>query len=125
MAIEYQIEVRENYVYIQCQGIYNGSDLMALFDEVLQIPGRTDREVVLVDVQDIGGDHPTTMERYQIGVFIAEHNYLGVCIVVVGKEPYVDPRRFGETVAVNRGARGKVFTDIDEAVAWIDAYVQQ
>ena len=125
MSIEYQADVRENYVYIHCQRTYKDTDLLALFDEVLQIPGRSDREVVLVDVQDIGGDHPTTMERYKMGVFIADHNYLGVCIVVVGKEPYVDPRRFGETVAVNRGARGKVFTDIDEAVAWIDAFVQQ
>ena len=125
MNIDYQAEVRENHVYIHCQGIYNERDLMLLFDEVLQIPGRNDREVVLVDVREISGDHPTTMERYKLGVFISEHNYLGICIVVVGKEPYVDPGRFGETVALNRGARGKVFIDMEAALAWIDSYIQK
>jgi len=36
----------------------------------------------------------------------------------------IDLERFGETVAVNRGAIGKVFTDVDEAVAWLEQIVK-
>ena len=42
-----------------------------------------------------------------------------IYIAVVGDEPMIDSRRFGETVAVNRGAFGKVFTDFSEAKAWL------
>ena len=125
MSIDYQVEVKDDYISVRCQGLYNQKNLMTIFDEVLQIPGRYDLEVVLVDVREIKGDHPTTLERYQLGVFISEHNSLGVCIVVVGEEPYIDPRRFGETVALNRGARGKVFTDMQVAESWIDTYIQK
>jgi hypothetical protein len=32
----------------------------------------------------------------------------------------IDPHRFGETVAVNRGAQAGVFTDLAAAVAWLE-----
>ncbi len=32
----------------------------------------------------------------------------------------LDPQRFGETVAVNRGMRIKVFDNPEEAFAWLD-----
>jgi hypothetical protein len=40
-------------------------------------------------------------------------------VAYVGDEPLIDPARFGETVAVNRGALIKVTTDLNEAFAWL------
>jgi len=61
---------------------------------------------------------------------IQPHGPLFTCTAVysigslIGKEPMIDLERFGETVAVNRGAIGKVFTDVDEAVAWLEQIVK-
>ena len=40
-------------------------------------------------------------------------------IAVYGHQPFVDPGRFGETVALNRGANVKVSERLDEARAWL------
>ena len=41
-------------------------------------------------------------------------------VVLLGREPFIDPRRFGETVGANRGAAFKAFTDHEEAVHHIE-----
>ena len=48
-----------------------------------------------------------------------EHKSI-VAIAVVGNEPLMDPKRLGELVALNRGGRGKGFTDYDEAINWLE-----
>ena len=123
MTITYQYKVEDNHLYLKCKGIFDQKALMGLFEEALQITGRHDRDIVLVDLRDIGGGPPTVLQRYELGVFIARRNHLGIHIVVVGEEPLIDPGRLAETVALNRGARGKGFTSLDEAVAWIEEQV--
>jgi len=41
-------------------------------------------------------------------------------MAIVGSEPYIDPDRFGETVATNRGGDVGVFTSMTDALAWLD-----
>lgn len=68
------------------------------------------------------------MERFKLGDAFStiQRKYNPpICFAVVGDEPIIDPERFGETVAVNRGVLGKVFTDIDEAVAWVEERVEK
>jgi hypothetical protein len=40
-------------------------------------------------------------------------------VAVYGRQPLIDPSRFGETVALNRGAKVKVSERLDEALAWL------
>jgi SOS response regulatory protein OraA/RecX len=42
-----------------------------------------------------------------------------VQVAVYGRRPLIDPERFAETVAVNRGAKVKVSEQLDEALAWL------
>jgi hypothetical protein len=42
-----------------------------------------------------------------------------VRLAVLGNEPIIDPNRFGEIVATNRGANVKVFTDDPMALEWL------
>lgn len=35
------------------------------------------------------------------------------------EEPVLDPNRFGETVAVNRGMLVKAFDNLEEAIVWL------
>ncbi len=35
------------------------------------------------------------------------------------KEPVLDPQRFGETVALNRGMNVRTFDNLEDALAWL------
>lgn len=123
MSIDTRIELKVNYIYLRCSGTFEQNAVLELYGHAIQIAVQEGRKAVLIDARDLAGEPPTTMERYEQGVLLAEHNSRGILIVVVGKEPIIDPNRFGETVAVNRGVRGKAFTDLDEAIAWLEEKV--
>lgn len=79
---------------------------------------------MLIDTTELRAEAPLdTGERYWLGTSIAESQVgrsVRVAVVIVGKEPLLEPRRFAELVAINRGATGKSFTDHAEAVAWLE-----
>jgi len=68
------------------------------------------------------------MERLQLGL-TAARKYLVERLLkkipscryaIVGNHPLVDPKRFGETVAVNRGVNVRAFTEMKQALAWLE-----
>lgn len=81
---------------------------------------------VLVDFRQVSGN-PSTMDRYAFSVSLAEKfsaaTRSGADVTTrfafVGHEPMVDKRRFGETVAVNRGLNLKVLESMEEALNWL------
>ena len=122
MSIEYRAELKSQYAQLTCHGHYDKQGLLDLLNEALEYAARNGVQAVLVDINDVVGE-PSTAERFEIGEAFAEIQ-LGketiVAIAVVGREPLIDPERFGETVALNRCAVGKVFTDMAEAVSWLE-----
>ncbi len=122
MTIEYQIEDRGQYLHFHCWGDFEQGAVSEVFQSALKAAASQGRQAVLLDVTNMGGKSPTTMERYELGKRVAEmqSSFSPVIrIAVAGHEPLIDKDRFGETVGRNRGAIGKVFTDLDQAVAWI------
>ncbi|HET6490161.1 MAG TPA: hypothetical protein VFG28_10390, partial [Syntrophales bacterium] len=81
---------------------------------------------VLFDGRGLTGN-PGSMERFYYGMFAAEtvgkYADRGVSrttrFAYVLKPPVLDPRRFGETVAVNRGMHVKAFDNFDDALGWL------
>jgi len=81
--------------------------------------------VMLMDCRALEGE-PTTQERYDFGAFVALANEKAaggetgsLRIALVGRLPLIDPLRFGEVVARNRGAAVKATTELEEAIAWL------
>jgi hypothetical protein len=82
---------------------------------------------VRFDGREIVGN-PKTIERFLYGEFaattVAAYGTRGVAratqFAYVLRPPVLDPERFGETVAVNRGMNVKVFEDPEEALRWLD-----
>jgi hypothetical protein len=67
----------------------------------------------------VGFPSPTISERY----FLAEqwaHATGVVRFAIVVRAEMIDPKKFGMTVARNRGMVCDVFSDETEAVAWLD-----
>ncbi len=82
---------------------------------------------VLLDGRSVIGK-PETIERFFYGKFAANSvkAYKGrgvspaTAFAYVLKHPLLDPQRFGETVAVNRGMHVRVFDNMEAAAKWLD-----
>ena len=128
MSIDLQVELKPNYVHLHCRGAFRSDSLLDVWESAFRVAIDEGRKAVLVDLRDLEGALPTTIERYEQGVRVAEVQQrfgLGILIAVVGPERLVDPEKFGETVGKNRGGFGAVFTDIDEAVDWLEGQARQ
>lgn len=72
---------------------------------------------VLVDARGVFGA-PSDLDRYRFAMAAVSAQVIGP-LAFVGKEPIVDPRRFGEAVARNRGVNARAFLDEAEARTWL------
>ena len=68
----------------------------------------------------------STIDRYYFGEFAAfesleymRKGLLKIAVSVYGREPIIDPERFGEIVARNRGLNLKVTTNKNEALQFL------
>lgn len=64
------------------------------------------------------------MDRFEFAEFFATYRLNNASgkvnvIAVIGQEPIVHERKFGETVAINRFTNVRVFTDIVEGSKWL------
>ncbi len=122
MSIEFQAELKSQYAQLSCHGDFEKQALLDLLDEALDYAAQNGVTAVLVAIRNVEG-MPSTAERFEMGEAFAEIQ-LGketiIAVAIVGREPLIDPERFGETVALNRCAVGKVFTDMIEAVNWLE-----
>jgi hypothetical protein len=98
------------------------SCFLDLLDSIKQ--KRTDK--VLVDGTAVTGE-PDMFQRFLYGEFTAmavldfkPHPGMQIPKFAYAlKPPVLDPRRFGEIVAVNRGKCMKVFESVQEAMDWL------
>lgn len=96
------------------------------FVEILEAVARHNTKKVIFDGRKLVGK-PATMERFYYGEFVAhtirDFAQRGVSpstqFAYVLKEPVLDQRRFGETVAVNRGILLKTFDRPEDALRWL------
>jgi hypothetical protein len=123
MAIETRSEVHKSYLHMLCWGSFKFKDMKDIFLKAFELAVEKNLSKILIDGMDVSGTPPTMLERYDLGEYVAQ-----LCfkykkpfrIVVAGKVPFVDPDRFGETVARNLGVNGRVFTNLEEAITWLN-----
>jgi hypothetical protein len=126
MTLKVDLESRKHYLRATVSGSYSLRAAQDAYDEAVQAAVAGGHRRILIDASGVTGT-PTQDERYMLGLFVAaEQRILAartppveVHVAVFGRRPLVDPDRFGETVAVNRGAKVKVSERLDEALAWL------
>lgn len=122
MSLTIKSEENDGYLQITCRGVYEFNDILNVFEDAFRLAEESNNKYLLLDIREITGITPSTIDRFEIGRLVAEIQRSSITfiqIAVVGNEPMIDPQRFGEIVALNRGAVGKVFTDLDQAIVWI------
>ena len=111
---------------VQATGEFSLEEAKRTFLEIMEGLALQGTKRVLIDGRTITGD-PETIERFYYGEFAAQtvvrYEVRGVSpatpFAYVLTEPVLDPQKFGETVAVNRGMRVKVFDNPEEALEWL------
>lgn len=126
MSISLEISPGPGLLHVRAMGRFSLIAAERSFLEMLEAVARHKVERVLFDGRHLEGN-PTIMERFYYGEFaahsVANFTERGVSratrfayVLVV---PMRDPRRFGETVAVNRGMLVRTFEDPDDALGWL------
>ena len=127
MGLLYKIEPQPGYLLMTCEGYFEPSLIDQFTNQIIEACKKHRPSNFLIDNRQVEGEM-STMDRYNLSMVSAK-KYLDEKLTgripscrfaFVGNHPLVDPKRFGETVAVNRGLNVKVFTDIKEALAWLE-----
>jgi hypothetical protein len=81
-----------------------------------------DRKIsrLLIDATQLtGAPVPTTLEHFSMAQQLARDAQCAVKVAMVAKPELIDPRKFGITVARNRGLIADIFPSEAEALAWL------
>ena len=123
MPPQYKLDVKKDYIHVTVSGTFCLSTYRSIIEVTLSKCIINKKSIILLDLRTSQGNI-STYERFYLAVFFSnlsrEHPFtFKVKIAVVGFPPLIDPNRFGETVALNRGINIKVTNDIDEAINWL------
>ena len=121
-----QIRVEGPLFYVSLAGEMDGRLAEKAYRELLRECVAGGRSRLLIDGRALTGELSTT-ERYSLGKVVADENAAvaareagrQVRVAMVGNPPLIDRDRFGETVAVNRGAAVKITYDLESAYRWL------
>jgi len=124
MSIKCVVVLEDGYVCLQCTGYCTLEAVKDLYSSAVNAALEHGSSHVLIDAIEVKGDL-TLLERYESSEYLAREILRRAPgkikkIAVCSMEPPLDPQRFGEIVAKNRGINAKATTDMDEAVAWLD-----
>jgi hypothetical protein len=112
---------------VRATGKFSLDEAKGTFLQIMDAVALHRTKHVLFDGRTITGN-PETIERFYYGEFaaatVAQRKNRGKSgdtrFAYVLKEPVLDPERFGETVAVNRGMHVKAFDNLEEALKWLE-----
>ena len=123
--LKYSSKVKNNFLSVTVSGHFSLSEAKIMYADALECLLKKNVSKLFFDVFRVKGV-VTTMDRYYFGEFAAFESlkYIGkglkkISVSICGEEPIIDPRRFGEIVARNRGLNLKVTTDKNESLQFL------
>ena len=126
VPLKYSFKEIDKYLSVNVSGHFNLYDAKKMFTEALEMLVKKKLFKLFFNVYKVKG-RITTMDRYDLGEYAAIEaiNFLlkglqKLSVTFYGKEPIIDPERFGELVAKNRGLNIKVTTDKNEALNFLE-----
>jgi len=130
--MNYTIEVRKSYIYIKISGKISltgpsgWEEIKSALVNVVDSAKKANIIKLLIDCRDFSGKL-STMDRFLLAIFFVKENskllagqLRPVKVTFVLNESMIDPKKFGETVAHNRGLHGLVTDNMQEALKWLE-----
>ena len=123
LHFDVQTIIEEELIQLVSSGNYSLSKANNLFKLAIDHCLLHQKTKVLIDVSNVTGSIPF-LDRFKYAEYLADYRADHamkkiIRVAVIGQEPIVHKDKFGETVAVNRGANVRVFTNMSEASMWL------
>jgi hypothetical protein len=126
LALTLQVDRDRRLLSVVYSGAFDVTQAQETFHDILAALIEHKLNKVLIDGCQIIGD-PEPLERFYYSSYVADAvaqtvNQSKIEVprfAYVLKAPMLDPKKFGETVAVNRGMRVKVFDNMKQAELWL------
>ena len=126
--MEMVMDYRKSYIQVTVNGKYDLNEVKRIFDIILDNAMERRISKILIDARNLSGTL-TTMERYDIGEYLAKINFdfyqmpdtPPLRLACVAVEPPMEPSRFVQTVARNRGVDIMITDTMAEALKWLGA----
>ncbi len=123
--IRYELEQRAGYLYVALEGEFDHPSVQSMYRAVLQAAAARPEPRILLDSTRMRGSL-TTEDRMHLGMFMAEEQTRQAAlfrqmpqVAILAVAPVMDPGRFTQTVASNRGVRVRTSDSLQELLAWL------
>ncbi len=123
--LRFDIEPRAGYVYAALSGEFTLASAKDVYRGILQAAAREGQPRILMDCTRITGEM-TISDRLEFGMHMAEQQSSvlsqlpgGPQVAILAAAPIMDPGRFTQTVANNRGVRMRASESLQELLSWL------
>ncbi|HEX2697253.1 MAG TPA: hypothetical protein VHM28_06050 [Anaerolineales bacterium] len=110
-------ENRGNYLFVEIAGLYSLKLILSTIQKISDNCQHDNLGKVLVDLRELEGDL-SIIDRFEIGVEVARVIGPKIKVAAVARRSIIN--YMAETVAVNRGANLKVFSEMGKALNWLE-----
>ena len=110
-------EKNEDYLQFTYSGKYDFDELMSYLKMIENKCTEENIHKALLDLLQMEGAMTNDMERFYLGEELSTLFGYKIKFAYVSQVQYTT--RFGETVAINRGANSRVFNDLESARKWL------
>ena len=123
--LRFDAEPRRGYLYVTASGELDVPGAEAALAGMLADAARSHQPKILLDCSRLQGQWGPD-ERYAVGSFIAAEMQRRASqfaepprLAIYAVAPLMDPNRYTETVATNRGARVRASDSLQELLSWL------
>jgi hypothetical protein len=118
MSVQLQIEELPGYLVARFIGEGEMEEIWQRFGFIAEECKRANRKKLLADFTGHYGPI-TFVDRYFLGEKAQVFARHAIKVVTLARSEQLDPQRFGELVARNRGVNVRVFSDVRAALEWV------
>ena len=126
--LHFTLEPRNGYLYATVTGELTVAAAQDGLRDLLGAAARYGQARILIDVSRLASSEWGPQERYEVGAFLAaEQNRIAARfpeeprVAIYAVAPLMDPNRFTQRVAVNRGAQVRASDSMHELLSWLSA----
>ena len=124
MSYRLDFEIDNGFLKATVTGIRSLQTVIDISKDLFVVYAEKKVKKILVDIASLNG-HLSVMESFEFNTKhfpdIRNRNIINKCAIIDRKENENEYRAF-ETIAVNRGYMINIFSDFNEAVAWLKKY---
>ena len=118
MSAQFQIEETPDYLAVRVTGEGRVEEVWRQFDSIAEHCNRANKNKLLLDYTEAYGEI-SLWERYFLGDRAQIFAYHRINVAAVARPDQLDPQRFGDMVAQNRGVNYRSFTNTEDALEWL------